>query len=170
MKRMQPVGLCSAALTLALALMATASWAQEVEPADQPDQAIHLIGVSAESSTALDGAFAGFATLSFAGTTFPVNTSSLPLALTAQPDNAGRIVGSSGHLFDFGNGDTLNTIDAVHLFGSGSGFFRVFETMTITGGTGRFQNASGEIEAYGVIQMDGLFVVAQWSLEGDLKS
>lgn len=174
MKRMKLVGLFSTVLTLAL--LATVSWADEPEgepvltspPEDIPG--LVLVGVSQQFAPTLNGAFSGAGTLTVNGVAMPVTIISEPLVLADGLDNYGRLVGTKTTLIDFGNGDTLTTVDEVFLTPTEPGWYSVQATMTVTGGTGVFANATGVIDTTGIIQTDGESAQALWLMEGRILS
>jgi hypothetical protein len=164
MKRIKLVWMCSALLTMAL--VATQIRADDPPPVFPEEQGIVLSGLSQESSTSLQGAYSGTAVLSINGETLEVISSSDPLVLTGLVDYLGQAVATSAHMFNLGNGNTLTTVDEVRLLPTQPGWFVVNGTMQITGGTGIFANADGNIAVYGQIHVDEFSVDAMSLLEG----
>jgi len=160
---------------LLLAMPAAMSWADHTEPGDPGEivapadliaEGVGVAGSSEEFANTLDGAFSGMANLTVNGVTLPVQIQSQPLALAELPNNFGELNGIKTTLLDFGDGNTLTTVDEVSLLPTEAGWFSAHATMSITGGTGVFANARGFIDAYGVIQTDGGVAHAVWLLEG----
>ena len=169
MKRATWVWLGSTAM--ALALLATASWAdvpERGEPVDPADQTISIAGVSQELSPSLDGARSGAARLTINGESYEVTILSDPLVLADGPDNFGNLVGTMAHFIDFGNGNTVSTVDEMILTPTVPGWFQVAGKMTITGGTGIFSNIRGLIDVEGLIQLDGPGAIALSLMEGTI--
>jgi hypothetical protein len=162
MKRMRLVWICSA--VLALALTATASWAQA--PGDQDIPGVAIAGVSQEFAPVWGGPFSGSGTVAINGISYPIAVTSNALALSDLPDNFGRFVGTTEHVLDFGDGNMLMTTDEVLLTPTQPGWFLVQATMTIAGGRGMFAGAAGQIDVYGQMQSDGTSAATMWLMEG----
>ena len=164
MKRTRWMWICSA--LLASGLMATASWAQVPTPGGPEDQGIPISGVSQELAPVWGGPFAGAATLTIDGISYPVAVTSNSLVLADLPDNFGRLVGTTEHVLDFGDGNLIRTSDEVLLTPTQPGWFLVQATMKITSGTGMFSSASGEIAVYGNMAADGSTATSLWLIDG----
>src|SRR5437764_1054950 len=111
MKKATLVWLGSA--VMALALLATASWADEPDPVGPPDQGLSLVGVSQQFSASLDGARSGAANVTIKAVPYAVAIDSAPLAMDDLTDNYGRLVGTGATVIDFGDGNKLYTMDEV---------------------------------------------------------
>ena len=170
MKKATLVWLGSTVATLAL--LATASWAdvpergEPQEPVSPVDLTISMMGVSNELATSLDGARSGAARFTILGQSYDVTIYSQPLDLAELPDNFGNLNGTTSHLLDFGNGNTITTIDVISLAPTIQGWFNAAGTMTIVGGTGIFANIGGVLDMHGVTQSDGASVITLSHIEG----
>jgi hypothetical protein len=170
MKKATLVWLGSTVATLAL--LATASWAdvpergEPQEPVSPVDQTISMMGVSNELATSLDGARSGAARFTINGESYEVTIYSQPLELAELPDNFGNWNGTTSHLLDFGNGNTITTVDVVSLSPTIPGWFNVAGTMTIVQGTGIFANIGGVLDFHAVTQLDGDKSITQSMIEG----
>jgi len=149
-----------------LALMATASWAQDEPPPVEPEEGLVVIGVSQETASSLEGPYAGSAVLNILGESFDVQSFSDPLVLTGEIDYQGRLVATSAHVFQLADGSTLTTVDELRLLPTQPGWYAVYGKMEITGATGIFANGHGTIDVWGQIQIDDTTVTAMSLLEG----
>jgi len=167
MRRMRLNWICLA--LLASALMATAGSAQGLTsggPGDQDVQGIVISGVSQEFAPVWGGPFTGSGNLTVDGIGYPVAVTSNSLSLAELPDNFGRFMGTTVHVLDFGDGNKIMTSDEVVLTPTQPGWFLVTATMTITGGTGMFSSAIGQIDVYGQMASDGTTATTLWLMEG----
>lgn len=66
----------------------------------------------------------------------------------------GAVVFDLVHTYTFGGGDTVTTTDRVVAGPIAPPLYRINNRATITGGTGRYQNAFGFIRDHGTVNMD----------------
>ncbi|MCC6359293.1 MAG: hypothetical protein IT450_11170 [Phycisphaerales bacterium] len=85
--------------------------------------------------------FQGLATFTLDGTDYEVTAHTVLLDMQELPN--GMIIVQTSHTFDFGDGDTLVTLDHQLLIPVGPGLYGLRSALRITGGTGMFEGASG---------------------------
>ncbi|MHC4144267.1 MAG: hypothetical protein ACYSUD_05755 [Planctomycetota bacterium] len=99
------------------------------------------------------GTFEGTATLSIEGEKFGGSVTVTPLA-APKPKDGGLYFPVVEHLFDFGDDNTLTTIGAEFAKPTDQlGLSILSGDMNITGGTGDFLEASGEMNVHGQIHL-----------------
>lgn len=108
--------------------------------------------VSGEGNvTALDGIGTGMATLTIRGVTLTADLSVEILDTFISDEGVMHVVAAS-HKFDFGGGDTFTTSDVGIAEPTDTpGILTLNEKLRIEFGTGRFENASGDLSVHGVI-------------------
>jgi hypothetical protein len=158
--------LCSAVLSLGV--MGTTCWAQGAELIDAPVIEAPIIDnpndtlVTANSldfSNMLEGAYDGTARVTINGYPFEAHSSTSPLTFTEPLTfgfrQAAALCGVRSTTFETPVG-TLTTVDEVHIEPVPAlGWYFVYATMHITGGTGIFVHAEGDLGLYGQIHVAG---------------
>jgi hypothetical protein len=150
---------------LALALMTTASWADDPEPEPPPEAPITVIvGDCQESATSLDGVYVGTAFVTLNDVPFAVASVSKQLALEQQAD--GTILRTMVRVLEFGFLTTCTIVSEEVLIPTAPGWYSLSGTVKIAGGTGMFEIAHGQAVASGQLRVDELSASATWTLKG----
>jgi len=181
MKRILKFGwLCSAVLSLGL--VSTTCWAQDAEPIIEAPiieapiiDTANVTGVTANSidfSNMLEGAYDGNGRITINGMPFEARTSISPLTFTGPLDlvfhEAATLIGVRSSSFETAVG-TLTTVDEVHIQPVPAlGWYLVYATMHVTGGTGIFARSEGDLDLYGQIHVVGDFSQLISMIEGSL--
>jgi hypothetical protein len=179
MKRIHKLSwLCSAVLSLGL--MTAPCWAQEGEETPPIEEVVidtpNVTGVTANGldfSNALDGAYDGNTRITINGIPIQARSSYSPLTFTTPLDlvfhEAATLVAERSSTFETPLG-TLTTVDEVHVQPVPAlGWYFVYATMHVKGGTGIFAHAEGDLDLYGQIHVVGEFSQLLSMIEGSLK-
>jgi len=126
----------------------------------------NIAGVSFASAPSLTAEAQGSARFGIEGTIYEGASRSDPLVPVGE-EGLGDLV-KTAHVFQMGNGDTLNTTDELHLRPTQPGWFVVSGTLTITGGTGIFATATGAMDVMGTIHVTDSGVDTLLLVEGPL--
>jgi hypothetical protein len=178
MKRILKFGWMLSAV-LSLGLMAVTCWADEDEGGQSDPVAIDassLTGVTANGidfSNLLEGAYDGTTRITINGKQFQAHSSTSPLTFTAPLDlvfrDAAMISAVRASTFETELG-TLTTIDEIHIQPVPAlGWYLVYGTLHVVGGTGVFTHSEGDLDLYGQIHVEGDISKLLSMIEGSLK-
>jgi hypothetical protein len=175
--RIQKLGWLCSAVVLSLGLMATTCWADEGEQIEEVAvDTPNVTGVTANGldfSNLLEGAYDGSTRITINGMPFQAHSSTSPLTLTGPLDlvfhEAATLTAIRASTFETEVG-TLTTVDELHIQPVPAlGWYFVYGTMHVVGGTGVFLHAEGELDLYGQIHVEGEFSQLRSMIEGSLK-
>lgn len=146
---------CAAMVAACLGLAATAAAA----PAT-------VLRMTAEGHTMFNGmAFVGPASFVFNGAATQATASTVLLQQRDLPN--GMVLAITSHTFDFGNGNTLVTLDHVRLFPTATpGLYEIDSQLNLVDGTGIFENAAGHFVGGRGATINLVTGQADWTLSG----